>query len=191
MSTKKDLVRVIRKTQTFISIFLFFVVFLLSWNITGFKLTEIQLSKWGESGGKVAVIWNSIVCLLSISIFINSYLYIKHNARIKKKKISYLLFGFISLCLLFVGIFNVNFITIHNISAYLFFFTYPLSIFIFTHIHRKYIQYNDWVNNIIISIGMIVIPLFFISIFNGMAIAETAHIIFVVIWNIKLALSEN
>jgi len=32
-----------------------------------------------------------------------------------------------------------------------------------------------------------VVPLIFLSFFNGMAIAEIAHIVFVVIWNLKIA----
>jgi hypothetical protein len=34
---------------------------------------------------------------------------------------------------------------------------------------------------------MMVAPLIFLSLFNGMAIAEIAHTIFVVLWNIKIA----
>lgn len=189
MSAKKDLVRIIRKLQTFTAIFLFIIVFLFSWNVTGFEITEIQLSKWGETG-PVAIVWNSIICLLAISIAINSFLYIKHTPRIKKKKISYVLFGFIAFCLLMVGVFNVNFKIIHNIAAYLYFFAYPLAIFVFTHIHRADMQYKNWVKNISISVGMIILPLSLMVAFNGMALAETAHVIFVVLWNVKLALHE-
>lgn len=189
MSAKKDLVKIIRRLQTFMSIFLFFIVFLFCWNVTGFDITEIQLSHWGESG-PIAIVWNSIICLLATSIGVNSYLYIKHTPRIKRKKISYALFGLIAVCLLLVGIFNINYKIIHNIAAYLYFFAYPLVIFIFTHIHRKDMQYQNWLKNIVISTGMIVLPLSFMVMFNGMAIAETAHTIFVVAWNIKLALHE-
>lgn len=186
MSTRKELLRVIRRSQTFISILLFIIVFLFCWQVTDFQLSEIQLSKWGESG-ITAPVWNGIICLLSISIFVNSYLYIKHTPRIKQKNISYVLFGFIAFCLFIVGVFNVNYNIIHNIAAYLYFFTYPLVIFIFTYLHRKTLQYKDWVKDITISISMIILPLIFVALFNGMAWAEIAHVALSIVWNIKLA----
>ena len=189
MSTRKDLLRIVRRSQTFISILLFIIVFLFCWQVTDFELTEIQLSKWGESG-VTAPFWNGIVCVLAVSIFINSYLYIKHTPRIKRKNISYALFGLIALCLFIVGLFNVNYKIIHNIAAYLYFFAYPLAIFIFTYLHRTTLQYKDWVKDMTISISMIVLPLVFVALFNGMAWAETIHTSLVILWNIKLALNE-
>jgi len=187
MKRREDLVRLIRKSQTFISILLFFGVFFFSWDVTGFELTEIQLSKWGETGSVVERIWNGVVCLLSISILLNTIFYIKDNNRVRYKSLSYLMFGFVSFCLFVVGFFNVNYYFIHNLGAYLYFFTFPLAVFIFAHIHRKTLQYQDWVQHISLSISMMVAPLIFLSLFNGMAIAEIAHTIFVVLWNIKIA----
>ena len=190
MKRREDLVRLIRRSQTFISIMLFLGVFLFSWDVTGFELTEIQLSKWGETGSVVESVWNGVVCLLSISIFINTYLYINQNNRIKYKNISYLMFGFVSLCLFVVGFFNVNYQFIHNLGAYLYFFTFPLVVFLFAHIHRTTLHYKDWVHHMILSISMMVFPLIFLSFFNGMAISETIHIIFVVLWNLKIAFKK-
>ena len=48
MSNKSDLVSLIRRTQTIVSILLFFVVMFFCWKVTDFKLTEIQLSYWGK-----------------------------------------------------------------------------------------------------------------------------------------------
>ncbi len=189
MGTRRNLLKIIRRLQTFISIILFISVFLFCWGVTNFELSDIQLSKWGESGF-TAPIWNSIVCLLAISIFINSYLYIKHTPRIKHKTISYLLFAFISLCLFIIGFYDMNHRFIHNFAAYLYFFAYPLIIFIFTYVHRKTLHYSDWIKDIFISISMIIIPLIFVYLFKGMAFAETAHIILVIFWNIKIALNE-
>lgn len=186
---KKDLLRTIRRLQTILSVALFSMVFIFCWHVTDFEITDIQLSKWGESG-ITAPFWNGIVCLLAISIFINSYLYIKHTNRIKHKNISYLLFGFVSTCLFLVGFFNVNYEFIHNLAAWLYFFSYPLIIFIFTFIHKNDLKYSDWFKDISISLSMIIFPLIFIWLFNGMAIAELAHILFVIIWNIKLAINE-
>lgn len=190
MKRREDLVRLVRRSQTFISIMLFFIVFWFSWDITGFELTEIQLSKWGETGSVVEKIWNSVICLLSISIFLNTYFYIKHNKRIKYKRISYSMFTFVSICLFVVGIFNIDNQFIHNLGAYLYFFTFPLTVFTFAHIHRKTLQYKDWQHHIIIAICMMVFPLLFLSLFNGMAISEIAHIVFVVLWNFKIAFKK-
>lgn len=190
MKTRKDLLRMIRRSQTLISIILFFSVFLFCWKVTSFEITEIQLSKWGADSS-TSILWNSIICLLSVSIFINSVFYINNNARIKKKRLSYFLFGFISLCLFLVGIFNINYELIHNLAAYLYFFAYPLVIFLFTYINRKSLKYSDWIKDISISVSMIIIPLIFIAIFNGMAIAEIVHTLLVCTWNIKLALKND
>lgn len=190
MKRREDLVRLIRRSQTFISIMLFLGVFLFSWDVTGFELTEIQLSKWGETGSVVERVWNGVVCLLSISIFLNTYFYIKHNKRIKYKNISYVMFTFVSFCLFVVGFFNVNYHFLHNLGAYLYFFTFPLIVFVFAHIHRTTLQYVDWAHHIGLAICMMVFPLIFLSFFNGMAISETIHIIFVVLWNLKIAFKK-
>jgi hypothetical membrane protein len=173
--------------QTFVSVFLFFSVFVFCWYVTGFEITKIELSKWGESG-KIGMIWNSILVLLASSIFLNNFLYIKHSNRIKYKNISYVIFGFVSLFLLLVGLFNVNYPIIHNTFAWLYFFTYPLIIFIFTHINRKSLKYREWIGNLLISVGMIVFPLISILVFSGAAISEIIHILFVIFWNLKIAL---
>ncbi len=186
---KRDLLRIIRRSQTFISITLFCVAFLFCWHVTDFKITEIQLSKWGESG-ITANIWNSIMCLLSISIFINSILYIKNNNRLSWVKTSYLMFGFVSICLFLVGAFNVNYLQIHNLAAYLYFFCYPFAIFAFTHLNRKTLQYRDWMINLGISMTMIFLPLIFIYMFEGKAIAEIVHTSIVILWNIKIATED-
>lgn len=186
---KKDLIKIIRRLQTSVSVILFALVFVFCWHVTDFEIKDIQLSKWGESG-ITAPIWNGIVCLLAISIFINSYLYIKHTNRIKKKKVSYMMFGFVSFCLFLVGLFNVNYTLIHNLAAWLYFFSYPLVIFSFTFIHKTDLKYKDWVKDVFISVSMIIFPLIFIRLFDGLAIAETVHILFVIIWNLKIALYE-
>ena len=64
---------------------------------------------------------------------------------------------------------------------------YPLVIFIHSHLNRKVLHYKDWRDGILISIGMIVLPLLTLNLFFGVAIPETIHIIFVIIWNLKIA----
>lgn len=187
MSTQKeDLINVIRKLQTVVSIVIFFIIFFFCWGVTEFKLVDIQLSHWGRKSVGVSWIWNSVIILLSLSTFFNSFIFIKRNHRIKNKIISHILFGIVSLCLFLVGFFSVDYKVIHNIAAYLFFFTYPLSIFLMSYLNRSHLLYKDWFTHLIISIIMVIIPLIFISLFNGMAIAEISHVIIVCYWNLYI-----
>jgi len=183
---RDDFVKLIRRFQTVSAIILFFAVFLLCWKTTNFQITEIQLSDWGKSG-IIGYLWNSSLCALAISTLINSILYIKKNSRIKWKWFSYSAFTFVSIALFATGFFNLNWGWVHNISAWIYFFMYPLVIFIHTHINRKNLHLSDWRAGILISMGMIVLPLLSISLFSGLAIPETIHIFFVIIWNLKIA----
>jgi hypothetical membrane protein len=186
MLMREDLVKMIRRFQTVTAIILFFAVFLLCWKTTNFQITEIQLSDWGKSG-IIGYLWNTALCGLAISTLINSFLYIKKSNRIRWKWFSYSMFGFVSFALFATGFFNLNWGWIHNISAWIYFFMYPLVIFIHTHINRSTLLLSDWRAGILISMGMIVLPLLSVSLFSGMAIPETIHIIFVIIWNLKIA----
>lgn len=186
MKSRKDLIRMFRRSQAFISILLFTIISLFFWNFTGFNLSDIQLSHWGSSKVEGSWLWNSSIVILSISIFINSYYYISDNNRIKNKKIPYLLFSFISICLFIVGVFNVDYRIIHNVAAWLYFFCYPLFIFIFTYLNRANLKYKEWQSNLIISTSMIILPMIAINMFSGFAIPEIIHVILVIIWNIKI-----
>jgi hypothetical membrane protein len=186
MLMRENLVNMIRKFQTVIAIMLFFAIFILCWKTTNFQLSNIQLSLWGKSGF-VGYIWNTAICGLAISTLINSILYIKKSSRIRWKWFSYSMFGLVSLALFATGFFNLNWGMVHIWSAWIYFFMYPLVIFLHTHINRKTLHYKDWRSGILISIGMIVIPLLLSSHFKGLAIPETIHIIFVIIWNLKIA----
>ena len=181
-----NLVNMIRRFQTVIAVILFFAVFLLCWKMTNFHITEIQLSLWGKSGF-LGYLWNTVICTLGISTLINSILYIKKSNRIKWKWLSYFMFSFVALALFATGFFNLNWGIVHMWSAWIYFFIYPLVIFIHTHINRKSLHYKDWRDGILISMCMIVIPLLTSSLFFGLAIPETIHIIFVIIWNLKIA----
>ena len=183
---RENLVNMIRRFQTVIAVILFFAVFFLCWKTTGFHITEIQLSLWGKSGF-LGYLWNTVICTLGISTLINSILYIKKSNRINFKWISYFMFSFVALALFATGFFNLNWGMVHMWSAWIYFFIYPLVIFIHTHINRKTLHYKDWRDGLIISIGMISVPLISINFFSGLAIPETIHIIFVIIWNLKIA----
>ena len=189
MLSREQLIKLVRRSQTYISITLFMIVFFICWKFTNLDIREIQLSNWGKSGW-IGRIWNSAVCLFAISIFVNSFLYLKNNTRAKYKKKFYFLFGFLSMCLFSVGVFNIDYMAIHNVSACLYFFLYPLTIFIFAYLNRKYMQYSDWLQKVLISTSMAVFPIILMSMFHGMAIAEIAHTLLVIIYNIKLSTGE-
>lgn len=187
MSTQKeDLINVIRKLQTVISIVTFFIIFLFCWSVTEFKLVDIQLSHWGRKSVGISWIWNSVIILLSLSTFFNSFIFVKKNQRIKNKNVSHILFGLVSFLLFLVGFFSVDYRIIHNISAYLFFFMYPLSIFVMSYLNRSSLLYKEWFTHLLISIIMMIVPLIFILMFNGMAIAEISHVMIVCYWNLYI-----
>lgn len=189
MSKRERLIRVVRRTQTFISILLFFIVFLICWKFTNFDITQVQISIWGRDG-ILGNIWNTSVCIFAGSIFLNSILYLRSNLRIRYKKLFYILFSFISICLFFVGLYDMTWGAIHNYPAGLYFFFYPLTIFLFTYLNRSHLSYKNWLQYVILSVLMAVVPMIFISIFKGMAIAEIAHTLLVIIYNIKLSISD-
>lgn len=183
---RERLINIIRLSQTIIAIVLFFAVFALCWWQTGFHLTEIQLSEWGKSGF-LGYLWNTVICGLGISTFVNSILWINKSNRIKTKWLSYFMFSFVSIALFCTGFFNLNWGIVHIWSAWIYFFVYPLVIFMHTHLNRKTLHYKDWRDGMSISILMIVLPLLTLNLFFGLAIPETMHIIFVIIWNLKIA----
>lgn len=187
MGSKINLVNIIRKTQTLVSVLLFLIVFLFFWNVTDFELKEIQLSHWGGKGVKYSWMWNSIIVLLSLTIFFNNIFFIKNHVRIKNKIIPYILFSFVSVCLFIVGTFNLEYEIIHNLAAYLYFFMYPLSIFIMVYINRTTLLYSEWLKHLIFSIVMMVVPLTLITSFNGLAIAELSHSLIICVWNLNVA----
>lgn len=186
MKIKEELILKFRKLQTIISVLLFFMVLIFFVNVTDFHITEIQISKWGTLNA-IGWVFNISLVVLSISTFANSFLYIKNNKRILDKKKLYLIFGFVSFTLFVTGVFDVkSFYTIHNISAFLYFFSYPLAIFLMAYINRANISYREWLFHLITSISMIIIPLFLMSQFNGMAISEIVHSSFVVFWHLSI-----
>jgi hypothetical membrane protein len=187
MDIKSDLVRIIRRTQTIISIILFFIVLVFCWEVTGLDVKSIQLSHWGGSNMEYGWLWNSIVVLLSISIFFNNILFIKKHTRLKKKNVPYILFSFVAISLFFVGAFSLDYGLLHDIPAWFYFFTYPLSIFVMAYLNRDSLLYKEWFTHLIFSITMILLPLMFISFFDGLAVSEIAHSIIVSVWNIHTA----
>jgi hypothetical protein len=79
---------------------------------------------------------------------------------------------------------------IHNVSAGIYFLLYPFSIFLFSYLNRKYMTYLDWKQTVAISASMTVFPIAMIQMFHGMAIAEVAHAVLVILYNIKISRHE-
>ena len=183
-----DKLTYIRKLQTKISIILFIIIFLFSWHTTEFSILDIQLSQWGVEL-TTAKWWNFIIMLLSITLSINTLFYIiKHN-RIIYKQLFICCFLILFISLFITGLLPMNY-EFHDITAYFYFLTFPFIIFLLAFLNRKKIQYREWLNHLIFSTCMIIIPLIFINIFKGMAIAEVSHSIIVMGWSLWL-LKEN
>lgn len=189
MLSRERLIRMIRRSQTYISILSFVVVFFFCWKFARLDITQIQLSNWGKSGW-IGTVWNTAVCGFAISIAANSFLYLRSATRLKYRKAFYALFGLLSACLFFVGFFNIDYRLIHNVSAGLYFFFYPLTIFALAYFNRKRLSYSDWLHKVILSVSMCVFPVMLMYAFKGMAIAEIAHTLLAIIYNIKIARHE-
>lgn len=177
-------INIIRRFQTITSIALFIGVFSLCWYVTGFKLEEIQLSFWGIDT-KLGWVWNSCLCLLSISIFYNIYYFIKHHHRLNKRfnEFLWISFLFTTINLFLTGAIDLTY-TLHVFTAFTYFFAFPLSVFLFAHLNRKSLRYQEWLIHTLFSICMAVFPLLVINFFPGLAIAETIHSVFVIGWNL-------
>lgn len=187
MSNKSDLVSIIRRTQTIVSVTLFLFTMLFCWQATDLELSKIQLSYWGGSDMKYGWLWNSIIVLLSISIAINNILFVKRHTRLKYKTIPYILFSIVSVSLLLVGLFNLEYDLLHDIPAWIYFFLYPLTIFTMAYLNRKILKYKEWFTHLIFSIVMIVAPLMCLTITEGFGLAEVVHSLIVIAWNVHTA----
>jgi len=184
-SLRSALVGKIRQLQMIVTVFVFTLVVMLCWTTTDLEITEIQVSAWGAS--EIGWIWNTSVVLVSLAILFNVIYWIHNHQRMVSKKLFYGLFIIPSICLLMVGLFpTVKYDLLHNIPAVIYFTTYPLIIFLMAFLNRKEFHYREWLNHLIISVIMIILPLIFIKVFNGMAISQILHSFIVIIWNINI-----
>lgn len=182
---KNKIVSNIRRLQIIISSIIFVLVTIMCWNVTGFDITEIQLSVWGKDSA-VGLIWNSSVVMVSLAILFNALYWIKKHNRLKYKRLFYILFSIMSLSLLLVGVFPVTYGWVHNVPAFFYFFAYPLLIFLMAFSNRRNIVFKEWIRHLTISICMIMLPLITISLFKGYAISEIIHTSVVIFWNISI-----
>ena len=191
MLSREKMISMIRRSQTYISVLLFTFVFIFCWKTTNLDITKIELSKWGQSGF-VSIIWNSAVLIFSLSIAVNSWLYMRGHKRLKHRSKFYILFAFLPMALAVVGLFDAfSHPYIHSVAAGLYFFVYPLTIFLFAHFNRKNMQYLQWTTHITLAVLMAIAPISFMLLFKGMAIAETVHTLLVIIYNVMIARHEH
>src|SRR5438552_3393740 len=127
--------------------------------------------------------------MLSISIYYNAYHFIESHNRVQYKKFLQILVFIVSGCLFVTGAINMHY-WIHNVVAAVYFFAYPLAIFLLAHFNRKHLQYKEWKTHLLISVAMVICPLLFIELFHGMAIPETIHCCIVMSWNLWILLEE-
>ena len=177
-----------RRVQTILSIFIFLLVFLGCWDVTKFKIENIQLSYWGVEN-KFGWIWNSCVAILAMSMCYNVYCFIDSHPRIQFKKTLQKLFFLVFIALFLTGIIDMHHKP-HNVTAFFYFFAYPMAIFIFAHLNRKLLQYKEWLTHVCISVSMVIIPLILIKLFHGMAIAESIHGVIAIIWNLWILMDD-
>jgi hypothetical protein len=179
---KEGIVSRIRRFQVIFSVVIFIFVTIMCHLVTGFNISEIQLSTWGEDN-LVGGAWNSLIIFMSFTILSNVTIWIYQHPRLKYKPLFYGLFWFASINLFFVGFYPVQYGLLHIIPAIIYFFTYPLIIFLMVFMNRNNIIYREWLKHTIISLLMITIPLLFIT-FNGMGIYEIVHASMVGLWNL-------
>lgn len=184
----KNTLRLFRKVQMFVSATLFVLIFFICYKVTGFKINEIPLSQWGVTHS-VSWLWNGCLIILGMSCFFNIQQYLQLHPHLEyKTQFTYaFLFQCVSMSLL--GVF-VKGLIIHNILAYTYFFSVPLTIFLLAALNRIRLTVNEWLVNTILSTTMIVFPLTALFIFSGKGIAEILHSSLFLIWNIYI-LKEN
>ena len=191
MLSRERMIRLIRRSQTYISVLLFAFVFFFCWKTTNLDITKIELSKWGQSGF-IALLWNGAVLLFSLSFAVNSWLYMRVHKRLKHRKKFYLLFACLPMALAVVGLFDAfSHPYIHSIAAGLYFFVYPLAVFLFAHFNRKKMHYSQWTIHITLAVLMAIAPISFMLMFKGKAIAETIHTLLVIAYNVMIARHEH
>ncbi len=180
-----------RRIQTISSVLLFIGVFFLCWYVTKFNLMNIQLSFWGVDKD-LGWIWNSCVSILAVSIFVNVFYFIKHHTRLHDKYTLFLkrMFLLTSIFLLITGAVDMSH-SIHTITAYFYFFCYPLSVFLFAHLNRKHMQYREWLTHTIFAVSMGALTLLTLKVFPGMAIPEIIHTSIVIGWNMWILVDYN
>ena len=187
MKKRSDIINRVRRTQTTISVLLFFIILVFCWEATKLDLSKMQLSNWGGYDAPHYLLWNSVNIILAVSIFVNNFFFTKLHNRLKNKKTLYILFGLISFSLFMLSVFNLENRLVHNLFATIYFLTYPLAIFVMAFINRKTLKYKEWLKHFVISLLMIGLPLLCFIIFDGLVLPELIHTFIVILWNLMIA----
>jgi hypothetical protein len=173
--------KLFRTIQLTIAIVLFVITFIVCYTITDFKLTEIQLSKWGIVKS-TSIYWNGTLIILAISSYINIRHHIDIHPELKYKKTFINAFAFECMNIATLGLIPAGFL-LHTIIAYTYFFTTPLLIYIFAFINRNAMKYMHWMIHSVTAALMMIIPLIAYHSFTGHAIAEIIHSVIFIAWN--------
>jgi hypothetical protein len=180
---REAVVNTIRKFQTIFSVLIFILITALCWAVTGFKITEIQLSYWSKIEG-ISYFWNGALILIGISTWINQWMWLENYSRMPIKSVPKILCSIVSACLILTGAFNMDWEFLHNLFAFSYFLGYPLVIFVIAYLNRAHIKWSHWIQMILISTSMIIFPLVLIPIWKGMAPSEIVHSALVIWWNL-------
>lgn len=180
---KEEIVYIIRRFQTISSIIIFLIVLALCWVTADLNITKIQLSHWSNIE-KISTFWNNSLVMLGITTWVNQWVWLSKHKRMTRTVIPRIMFTIVSTCLVFTGIFSMDYKIAHNIFAFSYFLLYPFAIFATSYLNRTNIRWNNWITMMVTSVAMIVIPISLIPIWSGMAPSELAHSALVIWWNI-------
>ena len=176
-----DRISKIRKVHSVASILLFIVLICFcDYTCKDLKLSQISLSKFGIDEN-IGYIWNSTLFILSILLYIDDIKNVnKFFHKNRYKKALKILFAFSNICLLLTAAINMNY-NIHNITAFLYFLGYSISIYIFGHQTMK-----EDLRIGALSVGVALCSVFFPTLIfymqKTLAIPEIIHCVFIFIW---------
>lgn len=180
----KEKISKIRKWHSVVSSIIFFLLLgFCSWAVN-LKITNISLSEFGIQK-ETSIIWNGILCLMSVLLYLESIKNIINHIK-ESSKYLYVLFTLSSVCLFLTGLIDMSHLIFHNSFAVLYFIGYSSSVFLF----GKHLLHNNFrmgISSIVISILSIIIPMYLVYAFPGLAIPEIAHTIFVFSWIIIMS----
>ena len=180
-SDMNDRISKIRKIHSVVSILLFVVLICFcDYTCKELKLSQISLSKFGIDEN-IGYIWNSSLFILSILLYIDAIKNVnKFFHKNKYKKVLKTLFAFSNICLLLTAVINMNY-NIHNITAFLYFLGYSISIYIFGHQTMKE-DLRIGALSVGVSLCSVFFPALIFYMHKTLAIPEIIHCVFIFVW---------
>lgn len=178
----KRLCRVfLRKIQTVLSCAFFLAILSYCIAYSKHELTQVQLSYWGVEE-IIGLIWNSTLMIMAISMHYNLAQFLLKK-RMYKAKALYWCFSFVYFTLFISGLVTMEY-KIHTVAAYLYFFSYPFSIFLLYWFNRSKMSLYERRGHLLFIFAMILTPIILLFPFKGMAISEIGHSLVVVMWSL-------